>query len=98
MQHVNKLQYYKHTLDFLHEFILIIKAGLFYFSPNFPTQINVSQYNANPTISRKGVDLSHTVCVNLLTNEKVMTEKQRTMLNNYQGHLKVIQGHDASCW
>jgi len=27
-----------------------------------------------------------------------MTEKQRTMLNNYQGHLKVIQGHDASCW
>ena len=42
MQHVNKLQYYIHTFDFLHECILIIKAGLFYFSPNFPTQINVS--------------------------------------------------------
>ena len=71
-----------------------IKAGFFYFCPNFSTQMNVSLpfEGHNVAYQCKGLDQSNIVCeyaVNLLTNERVITEKQNFNTNRYRTMLKI---------
>ena len=58
-----------------------IKAGFLYFSPSVSTRIYVSLpfEGHNVAYQCKGLNQSNIVCeyeINLLTNEKVITEKQ----------------------